>query len=230
MKSVVFAALCGMIVLAGCAPSEEPADYVFANGRVYTVNEAQPWAEAVVVRENEIIYVGDTETARGYVGEGTEYVDLGGQMMLPGFVESHLHTQIGAAFGQGLWMAHLDEKQEFLDAVREYTAENPDLPLIMGFGWKPFAFPPEGPSKSDLDAMERIALSFGVSIAIVPLIGLVLSYTLWGFRLYPFLFSLAFFIIAMSAIAWYRHQASGRGESSHCSQSPSATGRKVPAW
>jgi predicted amidohydrolase YtcJ len=131
----------------------EPASFVFGNGRIYTVNEAQPWAEAVAVKGNEIVYVGDTETAKGYIGEGTEFVELGGKMMLPGFVESHFHTTIGAAFGQGLWLAHLDSKEETLAAVKKYVDANPGAPLIMGFGWKSYAFPPEGPSKDDLDAI-----------------------------------------------------------------------------
>ena len=76
-----------------------------------------------------------------------------GKMMMPGFVESHFHTTLGAAFGQGLWMAHLDEKQDFLDAIKQYVNENTDLTLIMGFGWKPYAFPPDGPVKADLDAI-----------------------------------------------------------------------------
>ena len=46
----------------------EPADYVFAGGKVYTVNEKQPWAEAVAVDDNKIVYVGDTETAKKYIG------------------------------------------------------------------------------------------------------------------------------------------------------------------
>ncbi|MCL0036603.1 DUF1616 domain-containing protein [Dehalococcoidia bacterium] len=60
------------------------------------------------------------------------------------------------------------------------------------------------PKKSGLDAIERVALSFGLSIAVVPLIGLVLNYTPWGIRLYPILVSLTVFIATMSAIAWYR--------------------------
>jgi uncharacterized membrane protein len=60
------------------------------------------------------------------------------------------------------------------------------------------------PKKSGLDAIERVALSFGLSIAVVPLIGLVLNYTPWGIRLYPILVSLTVFIAAMSAIGWYR--------------------------
>ena len=60
------------------------------------------------------------------------------------------------------------------------------------------------PGKSDLSGIERVALSFGLSIAVVPLIGLGLNYTPWGIRLAPILISLIIFIFAMSGIAWRR--------------------------
>jgi uncharacterized membrane protein len=60
------------------------------------------------------------------------------------------------------------------------------------------------PKKNSLGGIERLALSFGLSIAVVPLIGLILNYTPWGISLYPILISLVSFIIAMSAVAWYR--------------------------
>jgi len=60
------------------------------------------------------------------------------------------------------------------------------------------------PRKGDLSGIERIALSFGLSIAIVPLIGLILNYTPWGIRLYPILVSITLFILITSAIAWHR--------------------------
>ncbi len=62
------------------------------------------------------------------------------------------------------------------------------------------------PRKTDLDGIERTALSFGLSIAVVPLVGLVLNYTPWGIRLYPILISLALLIAALSALAWYRRR------------------------
>jgi len=60
------------------------------------------------------------------------------------------------------------------------------------------------PKKGSLGGVERLALSFGLSIAVVPLIGLILNYTPWGIRLYPILISLAVFILATSGVAWYR--------------------------
>jgi len=62
------------------------------------------------------------------------------------------------------------------------------------------------PRKDALDGIERLALSFGLSIAIVPLIGLILNYTPWGIRLEPILFSLLFFILVMAAVALWRRQ------------------------
>lgn len=60
------------------------------------------------------------------------------------------------------------------------------------------------PARDDLDGIERVALSFGLSIAVVPLLGLILNYTPWGIRLYPILLSLLVFTIMMSIIAIYR--------------------------
>ncbi len=60
------------------------------------------------------------------------------------------------------------------------------------------------PKKDDLDSIERVALSFGLSIAVVPLLGLVLNYTPWGIRLLPILVTLILFIGLMSGIAFYR--------------------------
>jgi len=60
------------------------------------------------------------------------------------------------------------------------------------------------PNRKELDNLERLALSFGLSIAIVPLIGLGLNYTPWGIRLKPILVSLTFFNIAFALMAMHR--------------------------
>ena len=62
------------------------------------------------------------------------------------------------------------------------------------------------PRRSPLDSIERVGLSFGVSIAVVPLIGLILNYTPWGISLYPVLVSLVIFILGTSVVAWYRRR------------------------
>jgi len=64
------------------------------------------------------------------------------------------------------------------------------------------------PKKGDLGGIERVALSFGLSIAVVPLIGLILNYTPWGIRLYPILISITLFILITSVLAWLRERRS----------------------
>ena len=60
------------------------------------------------------------------------------------------------------------------------------------------------PKKDDLSSFERAALSFGLSLAIIPLTGLVLNYTPFGIRLYPVLISISLFILVCSIITFYR--------------------------
>ena len=60
--------------------------------------------------------------------------------------------------------------------------------------------------KEGMGGIERVALSFGLSIAVVPLIGLILNYTPWGIRLEPILYSVASFILIASIIAWLRRR------------------------
>ena len=62
------------------------------------------------------------------------------------------------------------------------------------------------PRMYDLDGIERAALSFGLSIAVTPLIGLALNYTPWGIRLDPILLSLTYFTLIMVVVAFLRRQ------------------------
>lgn len=62
------------------------------------------------------------------------------------------------------------------------------------------------PRRKALDNTERMALSFGLSIAMVPFIGLILNYTLWGVGLYAMLVSITVFIVVASIVAWYRRR------------------------
>ena len=63
------------------------ADTVFNGGKVYTVNDAQPWAEAVAVKDGKIIYVGDATGAKAYIGKDTEIIETKGKIILSAHVE-----------------------------------------------------------------------------------------------------------------------------------------------
>lgn len=146
--------LFGLAASACSRQSESGADLVITNGAIYTVNDAQPWAEAVAVRNGEIVYVGDIAGAENLVGKNTQRIDLDGKFMLPGFVDSHMHLIEGAGFFNALSLDTYGSIEDWLVAIEDHVRANPDAPMIFGYGFLASAFGPEGPNKRLLDAIE----------------------------------------------------------------------------
>ncbi|MDP9370300.1 MAG: amidohydrolase [Chloroflexota bacterium] len=76
-----------------------PADLIFVNGPIITVDDARPEAEAVAVLGNRIVQVGSDADVRLEAGRATRIVDLGGRPLLPGINDNHTHPM---AFGESL--------------------------------------------------------------------------------------------------------------------------------
>ena len=79
---------------AGSAPTD-PADRVLLNGAIYTVNDAQPWAEAVAIADGRFVAVGANDEIDEFIGDGTEVADLQGRMAMPGIFDIHIHPVDG---------------------------------------------------------------------------------------------------------------------------------------
>lgn len=134
------------------------ADLVLLNGRVFT-QEAEPsQARAVAVAGKNIVYVGDNESAAGFIGPHTQVIDLDGKMVLPAFIDAHMHPVHGAyryVYCLSLFGINADDlKQAYLDEARRFVAQNPDKPWIQGAGFRRGAFDEIGPRKEWLDAVE----------------------------------------------------------------------------
>ncbi|MEU0495762.1 amidohydrolase [Mycobacterium sp. NPDC006124] len=150
------------------APSSSPAsgtadaDYVFHNGPIYTVAEKNPWAHGLAVKGNAITYVGDEAGAMALAGPATKVVDLNGKLLIPGFVEAHIHPFMGAFLTSGLDL-QLPTGADALAAIAKYAADNPVGP-VRGFGWRVDMFGPEGPTRGDLDRIlpDRPAFFFAI--------------------------------------------------------------------
>jgi predicted amidohydrolase YtcJ len=139
------------LVLAANAIAAEHADYVFKNGAIYTIDSKNPKAHAIAITGKVITYVGTNKGAQAFVGDKTQVIDLRGQMLLPGFVESHIHpTAALITAGADL---QFDSLETVLAAVKKYGDANPNEEVIRGFGWRYFLFPITGPTKADLDRL-----------------------------------------------------------------------------
>jgi predicted amidohydrolase YtcJ len=133
------------------AAAAQPADLVFRNGAVYTLDAARSWAEAVAVSRGRIVWVGPENGIGPWIGSGTTVVDLQGKMLLPGFQDSHLHLIAGGLQMSECRLETLTTPEQIVDAVRRCAQENPQKPWIRGQGWQLPLFPPTGPHKNLLD-------------------------------------------------------------------------------
>ena len=145
------------LILAACSSEPQPeagVDQVFLNGAVYTLSDARPWAEAVAVDGNEIVYVGDVAGALELAGESTVRHDLDGKMLLPGLIDTHMHPIGGGAYAKALSLETGGTVAEWRQAIADYIEANPDAPLIFGYGWLSTTFGAAGPQRQMIDEIE----------------------------------------------------------------------------
>src|SRR5262245_8633357 len=93
----VFASL--LLCLALFATAQQTADTIYFNGKIVTMWDARPTAEAVAIRGNRFLIVGSNAEALKTGGAGTKKIDLGGRAALPGLIDSHTHP-ISAALSE----------------------------------------------------------------------------------------------------------------------------------
>jgi len=110
------------------AASNKSADIVYRNGRIYTVNPMQPWAEAIAVSGGRIVAIGDNNLVEGSVGKQTKVVNLGGAFVLPGFHDCHLHPHFiyrDKVAGR-LSLSPSDTQEQVLNKIAEYARKHPE--------------------------------------------------------------------------------------------------------
>ena len=124
-RSVFLASLLVFIIsaaLTACAPDEpKRATLAITGAKVWTGNPDQPWAEAVASRDDQIVAVGSNEEIAALVGDETEVIDAQGGLLVPGFIDSHVHFLSG---GSGLASVQLRDAatpDEFTRRIGEFA-------------------------------------------------------------------------------------------------------------
>jgi predicted amidohydrolase YtcJ len=126
-------------------------DLVLTGAKVYTVDERRSRHEALAVKDGRVVALGSAAEAAVWAGPRTRTVDLGGRLVLPGFVDAHMHPafSVGELFEVSL--ADCRSVDECLDRVARFAAGHPELPFIRGNGWFPTQVPREGMTAEALD-------------------------------------------------------------------------------
>ncbi|MCA9995133.1 MAG: amidohydrolase [Anaerolineales bacterium] len=142
-----------LLLLAACAPNApatetsddflplvtadatHEADLVLHNGAIYTVDEAQPWAEAVAIKAGRLIFVGADEDVEPFIGEATEIMDLGGRMVLPGIHDVHLHPlEAGSSVGGTCLLPEDTDPAEMVGLLRDCAPKQIGTNWVLGWG------------------------------------------------------------------------------------------------
>ena len=100
--------------------ADDAAESVFYNARIFTAETEHPYAEAVAIRGNEIVAVGSRAEVEKRVGKQAERIDLHGQLLLPGFIDSHTHSVQG---GLSLISADVSDKVQSIDDLVAFIAD-----------------------------------------------------------------------------------------------------------
>ncbi len=110
-------------------------EIVFYNGKIYTVNTAQPWADAVYIKDGIIKYVGNNEDAKNMASEDAELIDLGGGFMMPGIHDVHMHPLEAASENFKFVLDDTEtDPENYADEVANAVAANPGTGWLLGWG------------------------------------------------------------------------------------------------
>ena len=131
------------------------ADLVLTNGKFYTENGKQPWAEAVAIKDDKFVYVGNCENKvlNDYIGECTEVKNLNGKLVLPGIIDGHIHPTTVVKSGWRVQLPYTDNLDELMESVKIYCKEHSpeEVPYFFGECYATEMFDENGPTKELLD-------------------------------------------------------------------------------
>lgn len=125
----------GMVLASGLAASisrSQPADIVFVNANIHTMDKSSQQAEAIAVRDGKIVAVGSNESVRKRSGTAGKVVDVKGKLMLPGFIDNHTHFMMGGFQLHNVDLRDAKNEAEFARRIRDYAKKNPKLWMTGG--------------------------------------------------------------------------------------------------
>jgi len=148
-------ALFAIFAVTACSQRETPdsATFVVKNARIWTGNSEQPWAEAIASRGDTIIAVGSNADVEALIGEDTEVISAPGSMLVPGFIDSHVHFISGGAGLASVQLRDAATREAFASRIGEFAKTVNAGEWIMYGDWDHTLWGGELPSRDWIDAL-----------------------------------------------------------------------------
>ena len=141
MRDTILVACLAFALFAAPVRAACEADVILVNGRIYTVDESRPWAQAVAVCGESIVVVGTDAQARALATPRTRVVDLRGRLVLPGFNDAHVHLIDGAEQLVSVNLRPAADERELARLLGDFAARIPKGRWILGGFWDHEAWP-----------------------------------------------------------------------------------------
>jgi predicted amidohydrolase YtcJ len=152
--AAVVAAAAGAATPVATGDSHPAADLIIRDARVWTVNPAQPQAEAVAVLNGRITAVGSDAAVLLWRGPNTRVVDANGHRLVPGFNDAHVHFADGGAALTAVQLNDATSLKEFVKRIADYAAHAPKGEWIRSGNWDETKWTPAAlPTRQDIDAV-----------------------------------------------------------------------------
>lgn len=120
----------------GCGmPNPNPVTLAVVNAKVWTGNPERPWAEAIAVSGEELAAVGVGSEIRKLLGPETRVIDAKGQMVVPGFIDAHIHFIDGGFRLASVQLRDARTPQELAARIEEFAKTVPNGTWITGGDW-----------------------------------------------------------------------------------------------
>lgn len=131
--------------------TNETADKIYFNAKIWTADSAQPWADAIAIKGNKIIYTGNDYLQ--FKNNTTELIDLSGKLMIPGFIDNHTHFLSGGYNLSGVDLRKAISPAEFISILKEFCEKYSDDRWILGGDWDHEAWGGELPTRHWIDSV-----------------------------------------------------------------------------
>jgi len=129
----------------------EPASLAVTDARIWTGSDSMPWAEAMAVRGTEIVAVGSAADVAPFIGESTTVLSQTGAMVVPGFIDTHVHLLDGGTALASVQLRDVKSREEFRKSFADFVATIEPGEWILGGAWDHEAWGGELPRADWID-------------------------------------------------------------------------------
>jgi predicted amidohydrolase YtcJ len=125
------------------------------NAKIWTGNDSMPWAEALAVRNDSIIYVGNEAGLQPLLDKKTQFIDAQGNMVTPGFIDSHVHLLLGGYNLTSVQLRDAKTKIDFVKRIADYAATLPNNAWMTDGDWDESVWGSALPEASWVDSITK---------------------------------------------------------------------------